>query len=376
LQSNIIGVEGAKGLAEGLLHSQVQDLDLGYNSIGDEGVKRLVQGLPGSQVQYLDLWSNNIGDEGSLALVAVMVKGSLNTRDLANILTPDAKKALARAEPNTPLEGLDLSRNNLTTQNARALCLVLPQTYITQFNLDGNPINSSQVDPQTCFIFSSSAASPQPIWAYVTLYRLCQTTLRYAMEGYKYIAAYWLTTPMSLSLIQNKVQDQFSLLLDSVSTTVEKVSLDPPDFLSEEIMINEPPVISNVLSEKNENEALFTFKITPTTLVEPVITTASSSLLGTTNCPSRNPFSFFNTLAKTSLPITAQPLNSNLPVLPKPAETLLTVTALGAVGTAMTGLLALGYWAWKNIRSNNSTATISEKAAHFEPDVKTPKSVF
>jgi Ran GTPase-activating protein (RanGAP) involved in mRNA processing and transport len=367
LSSNNIGAEGARGLGQGLPGSNVQQLYLNNNSIGAEGAKELVQGLSGSQVQFLDLSFNSIGAEGSLALANTLIKSSLYNHDLASILTPDAKKALARAEPNTPLEKLLLSSNKITTQGARALCLALPQTYINQFSLDSNPINSSQVDPLTCFI-SSSTASLQPTGPYVTLYHLCQATLRYAMEGYQYIAAHWLTL-LSLSPAHNKTQNQFSSLLDPTSNTVKEIALVSPDFSPEGITINESPIINAMLPEINENEPLFTFKIPSTTFVESAMDTASSSLLEPTNRTSKNPFSFFNTLAKTSLPA-SQALNSNIPVLPKPAETVPTVSALGAVGAVVTGLLAVGYWAWKNISRNNTIAAIPEKTDNFQSEVK------
>jgi Ran GTPase-activating protein (RanGAP) involved in mRNA processing and transport len=374
LSDNNIGDEGAKGLAQGLPGSQVQSLDLSDNNIGYEGAIGLAQGLPGSQVQSLDLSGNKIGEEGAKQLANVMVKGSLNAQDLVNILTPDSKKALARAEPNTPLEMLLLSSNNITTQGARALCWVLPQTHINQFSLGSNPINSSQVDPQTCFI-SSSAASLQPTGPYATLYHLYQATLRYATEGYQYIATYWPTTTLSPSPTHNKAQDQFSSSLDSISNPVEEVPSDSPDFLPKKMTISESPIINNAPSEINENEPLFTFKITSVTLVESTMATPSSSLLEPTNRSSKNPFSFFNTLAKTSSPV-AQSLNSSFPALPKPIETLSTVNTLGVIGAAVTGFLAVGYWAWKNIKRNNTTAmAVSEKTANSQPEVKTPKSI-
>jgi Ran GTPase-activating protein (RanGAP) involved in mRNA processing and transport len=368
LSRNSICDEGTKEIGQVLNRSRVQYLYLGENGIGPDGAKRLAQGLPGSQVRSLDLGFNSIGDEGSRALADVMVKGFLNTLDLIDLLTPDAKKALARTKPNTPLEILFLSRNNITTQGAHALCLLLPQTYINinQFHLDNNPINSSQVDPQTCFI-SSSAASFQSTGPYVTLYHLCQATLYYAIEGYQYIT-HWLTTPLSLSSAHNKARNQFLLPPDFISNTVEEISSDPPDFLSREVTINESPIINNAPSEINENKPSFTFKIISTNLAEPIMATASSSL-EPTNCTSKNLFSFFNTLAKTS-PLIAQPLNSNLPALSKPAETLSTTTAIGAVGAAVTGFLAVGYWAWKNIRTNNTIAAASEKAANFQSKLK------
>jgi Ran GTPase-activating protein (RanGAP) involved in mRNA processing and transport len=347
---NNIGTEGAKRLAQGLPGSQVQFLELNYNNLGNEGAKELFQGLPSSQVQSLGLDFTNIGDEGSLALADVMVKGSLNTHDLANILTPDAKKALARAEPNTLLEALWLSSNNISTQGALTLCLVLPQTYINinQLSLDNNLINSSQVDPQTCFI-SSSAVSLQPTGPYVTLYHLYQTSLCYAIKSYQYISAHWLTASTS------------------PFNTVEEVSIDSTGFLPKEITINEPPVINKTLSEKNEDKPSFTFKIAPT-IPEPAMTAVRSSFLEP-NSPSKNPFSFFNTLA--SPHVTTQPLNSSLSALPKPSETLPTMNTLGAIGATVTSMLAVGCWLWKNCKRSNYTVPTFEK----RPQIKTSKTL-
>jgi Ran GTPase-activating protein (RanGAP) involved in mRNA processing and transport len=367
LNSNDISVKGARVLAQSLGQSLVQTLYLSNNNnISAAGVKALAQFLSQSLVQTLYLHGNNIDDEGIIALAKGLVTTQINF-DLSAFLTPDAKKALARTNANTPLETLNLENNKITTTGATALCRILPQTKITvtHLNLNTNPINSSQVDPQTCFI-SSSAALLQPTGSYVMLYHYYQAILHYAME----ITTRWLTTPVSLSLTHNKAQEQSSSSLDSVSTTIEKVLFDSPNFLAEEITINESPVISDALSEKNEHGPLFTFKITS---LEPAMTTIPSSLLEP-NRPSKNPFGFFNGPAKTSPPATTQPLN--LSALPKPAETLSTTTAIGAVGTAVTGFLAVGYWAWKNIRRNKTNATISEKAAHSEPEVKMPKSVF
>jgi Ran GTPase-activating protein (RanGAP) involved in mRNA processing and transport len=384
-----IGDEGATKLAQGLPGSQVQFLDLRYNGIGPKGAKGLTQGLPGSQVQYLDLSGNRIGNEGAAGLAQVlpdshvqslylsgtvidnegiqklanvMVKKPFNI-DLINVLSLDVKKAIAHAKPNTPLEVLDLSSNFFDTQGARALCLVLPQTHINRFNLSGNGVSPRRVDPQTCFIFSSGTASFQPSGPYVTLYHLYQAAQHYAMERYQHIVAHWLTTPPSLSLAHNKAQDQFSSSLDSISNPVEEVPSDSLDFLSGELTINKAPVINDVPYELNENEPLFTLKITSTTPTA----TASSSLLGTRHHTSENPFGFFNTLAKTNSSVTAQPLTS-LPALPKPSETLPTVSALGAVGATVTGLLAVGCWIWKKYKRSLNDVSLSKKMPmYFQP---------
>jgi hypothetical protein len=111
-----------------------------------------------------------------------------------------------------------------------------------------------------------------------------------------------------------------------------------------------------------------------TDLIEPTVATTSSHLLETANRTSKNPFSFFKASTKTSLLVTTQPLNSSLPALPKPT-TLSTANIFGATGAAVTGVLAVSYWAWKKIRKN-STVTVPEKAANAQMEVKTPKSIF
>jgi Ran GTPase-activating protein (RanGAP) involved in mRNA processing and transport len=369
LSGKNIGDEGAESIGQALNSSQLQILIL-HGNIGDKGVRSLVQGLPGSRLQVLALGSNIIGDDGCLALADLLVKSSLNPHDLANLLTPDAKKALARAEPNTQLTGISLDNNNISTQGARALCQVLPQTYVRYFSLSGNPlIDPAQVDTSTCYI--SGVNILQPSGPYVMLYRLYQVTLRYLMNGYSYCTARQTASTPSSSADND--QDQLLSLPNSMALTQE-----PPDamaILPDEIIINEPPAINDAPREIQRNEPLSTFKVIPTTLAEPTMATVSSGLLITSAHISKHPFSFFHGLANS--PSVTQPFHSNLPALPKPAETLPTMTALGAVGAAVTSLLALGYWAWKNIRRNNSTAiVVSEKVDHFEPDVKTLKSVF
>jgi Ran GTPase-activating protein (RanGAP) involved in mRNA processing and transport len=354
-----IGNEGVKFLAPALVNSPLLYLTLAGNNIGDEAVKAIALVLPNASLQTLHLFQNRfIGDEAAITL-ANMLTNNPTRFDLNTFLTPDAKKALARAKANTPLTALSLSRNNITAKGAIALCRVLPQTYIpvSQLDLANNPIDLQQVDPQTCFI-SSSAVSLESTGPYVTLYHLCQATLRYAMDGYQYITAHWLTTRVFLSPTH---KEQSSSSLDSISNTIEEVPSDSSNFSPEEITINESPIINGAPSKINENESLFTFKITSTTLIEP------------TNCTSKNLFSFFNTLTKTSPPVTTQPLNSNFLALPKPAETLSMVNALGAIGATVTGMLAVGYWVWKNFKRSNNAVPVSEKTTHSQPEIKTSK---
>jgi Ran GTPase-activating protein (RanGAP) involved in mRNA processing and transport len=371
LNNNHIGVDGAFALAQYINSSALQFLDLWANKIGNAGIKSLALALPKSHVQRLRLQSNDIGDEGAIVLAKALITAS-GDFDLSAFLTPDARKALVHANPATPLNYLGLSNNNISNLGAKALCRVLPATYISVSNLDlyGNPINQQQVDIATCYI--SEANSLQPSGPFAALYRVCQTTLRYVVDGYHQITDQWReTSPVSLSPAHNKAQKQFSSSIDSMPT-VEKVSFDSPDFLPGEITINESPVISNALFKKNKKEPLFTFKVTPAILAEPATTTASSRLSKPTNHPSKSPFSFFNGLANNPS-VTTQLLNSSLPALPKPVETLPTANTLGAIGAAVTGLLAVGCWLWKNCKRSSNVIPISEKRAHSQPKIKTPK---
>ena len=48
--------------------SQLQHLDLQFNSVGDEGAKALAQALGASRLQRLDLEENFVGAEGAKVL--------------------------------------------------------------------------------------------------------------------------------------------------------------------------------------------------------------------------------------------------------------------------------------------------------------------
>jgi Ran GTPase-activating protein (RanGAP) involved in mRNA processing and transport len=389
LNSNNIGVEGIKVLAQSLSQSSVQTLYLSNNNIGDAGVRALAPVLSQSLVQTLYLHGNSIGDAGVIALAKILVTTQINF-DLSAFITPDAKKALAHANANTLLEVLNLEDNKITHIGATALCRILPQTRVavTRLNLNANPINSSQVDPQTCFI--PNATPLRPSGPVTTLYRFCQATLRQVMEGC-HMTARWLTLFAFPSSV-DPTQDQCLSSLVSTSNTVKQM---PPntttDVLPEEIIIHDPSLIHDAPSEMNENEPLFTFKITSTDLVETTIVAASKNNKGPlsqlweietahgnsqktviSNQPSKNHCHFFSTLAKTSSSMTPSSLNPSFLALSKPNETLSTVSTLSAVGVTVGGMLAVGYWIWKNIKKNNKHTVISENQ-FTQPEVtRTP----
>jgi Ran GTPase-activating protein (RanGAP) involved in mRNA processing and transport len=369
LWGNNIGIEGAKRLGERLATlKKLNSLRLQNNNIGQEGAKYLAQYLPQSEVKELDLRSNNIGDEGAEFLAKILITCT-SPNAWIKFLLSNEKKGLARAQAHTQLEILRLNGNNITEAGARAICQALPETHIPINNLDlsGNPISAQQVDIKTCYINTSASSTSsanhlQPSGLYVNFYHLSKTTVRYLIRGYQHTIAHWLTALMP----PPSAQDQPSLSLDAISDMAKSVSSNiTNDVLPKGIIINEPPTMENVPSEINKNEPLFTFKITPTSLAEPSMTTASSSLSAPTNRPSKNPFRFFNGLAKISPPVTDQPHNSNLPALPKLAETLPTVNTLGAIGATVTGVLAVGYWAWKNFKRSSNAMPVSEKKSSF-----------
>ena len=118
LDSNNIGSDGAKALADCLKHhTNLQALNLHSNNIGSDGVKALADCLKHhTNLQTLDLRSNNIGSGGAKAL-ADCLKHHTNLQTLNlyfNNIGSDGAKALADClKHHTNLQTLNLSSNNI-----------------------------------------------------------------------------------------------------------------------------------------------------------------------------------------------------------------------------------------------------------------------
>ena len=118
LQSNKIGAQGAKSIAEAL-NPNLNHLNLSWNNIGDEGAKALAKALEKCpNLIYLSLNCNNIGDEGTKALAKALLK------------CPNLKE-------------LFLGENNIGDEGAQALALVLEKNPKLEIALHFNNIGDA-----------------------------------------------------------------------------------------------------------------------------------------------------------------------------------------------------------------------------------------
>ena len=148
LDSNNIGSDGAKALADCLKHhTNLQALNLDSNNIGSDGAKALADCLKHhTNLQALNLHSNNIGSDGAKALADCLKHHTnLQTLDLDfNKIGSDGAKALADClKHHTNLQTLDLRSNNIGSDGAKALADCLKHhTNLQTLSLYSNNIGS------------------------------------------------------------------------------------------------------------------------------------------------------------------------------------------------------------------------------------------
>ena len=126
LEGNGIASDGAKALAEGLQHcNSLQTLNIGYNGIGSDGAKALAEGLQHcNSLQTLNLERNSIGSDGAKALAEGLQHcNSLQTLNLKlNSIGSDGAKALAEGLQHcNSLQTLNLRSNSIGSDGAKAL---------------------------------------------------------------------------------------------------------------------------------------------------------------------------------------------------------------------------------------------------------------
>lgn len=166
LTSNLIGDGGGCAVGQALRYSRLRSLNMGGCELQSPTALAISASLPDSQLEFLALDYNDMDDRGGTALAGVLTTVEIPHRQQwIDSISDDARRALAAANPNTHLQYLNLAGNDLTALTAKGLCRVLPQTDIAigQLNLDGNPINSSLVDTNNCFISSANRLQPSPI---------------------------------------------------------------------------------------------------------------------------------------------------------------------------------------------------------------------
>ncbi|MDA9573927.1 hypothetical protein N9R48_03285 [Rickettsiales bacterium] len=151
LDSNQIGVEGAKAIADALKKNKtVTKLDLRANLLGAKGAKAIAEALKKNKtVTKLDLSSNQIGDEGAKAIAEALKKNkTVNKLDLEwNQLGAEGATALAKAlGDNTTVTYLNLRANNIGDEGAKAIADALNKnTTVTELSLRGDQIEDREI---------------------------------------------------------------------------------------------------------------------------------------------------------------------------------------------------------------------------------------
>eukprot|EP00937_MAST-01D_sp_MAST-1D-sp2_P005239 g5239.t1 len=180
--SNKIGPAGAQALADMLkVNSPLTSLNLYNNNIGDEGGKAIAEVLSKCPLKVLNLAANGIGNPGAAALAVVLPNGPLTSVNLlSNDIRGGAAAIIAAAEqngqiktlcgikpdqteadfsrwclkpadaqllafdlkPSSPLKQLNLYRNKIGAEGAKALAAVLSTSLLTDINISGNKIGN------------------------------------------------------------------------------------------------------------------------------------------------------------------------------------------------------------------------------------------
>ncbi|WP_316354205.1 leucine-rich repeat domain-containing protein [Candidatus Trichorickettsia mobilis] len=125
-----------KILANGLVHSQLQLLDLRYNYIKAEGAQILADLLPETPIKALFLGHNHIKDEGAEIIGDILPNSNVEIIDLgSNDITDAGVNELARILPDTDIIGLSLDKNTIGDLGAIFLAQELPGTNIKILSL-------------------------------------------------------------------------------------------------------------------------------------------------------------------------------------------------------------------------------------------------
>jgi YD repeat-containing protein len=149
--------------------SGLERLDMAYNQVDSQGLDLLAAYLPQSSIEMLDLSHNNLRDSGAVRLGQVLIDVPEKDKLSDPSLSLDQQRALYLAKPTTPLRELKLSNNHLTGESARVLCRVLPgsQLPIAALDLTGNPIDPGEVNLENCQVSGGQALRPAWIYPYL-----------------------------------------------------------------------------------------------------------------------------------------------------------------------------------------------------------------
>lgn len=138
LSSCALKWQGASRWARALSGTQLKTLGLERNDIGVQGVCALVMAMPGwRNLTSLNLGRNSLGDTGVSALAGALPFTSMTSLDLSdNNISSCGISILSHELPSLGgLTALDLSGNGLEHRGAFFLSDVLPHTSITNLKL-------------------------------------------------------------------------------------------------------------------------------------------------------------------------------------------------------------------------------------------------
>jgi Leucine Rich repeat len=111
LTDNLIGMDGAQTLSEGLSKSHLVELNLQCNPIYTEGAKCIIKSCPTS-LQLLDLSRCKLGDIGVSAISSSIANTNIEFLRLeCNYITEAGLKILAEALSESKVRGLDIEFN-------------------------------------------------------------------------------------------------------------------------------------------------------------------------------------------------------------------------------------------------------------------------
>lgn len=176
-------------------NKQLRFVDVGYNVIGSEAVKDFSNALSSSVVETVVLEATNINGEALLHFFFEAPKMQIKHAVFSNnalgksfglnasslLITPISKPALLgdveiktalkyevhHAKAVTSLIAVDLSNTQMDPSSARAICRVLPSTYINinQLGMDANP--TAPVDVVNCVVSSGHRLAPFRLFTFI-----------------------------------------------------------------------------------------------------------------------------------------------------------------------------------------------------------------
>jgi len=144
LESNCIGPDGVKALAESLRNSHITHLNLGNNYVGDIGAQALAKSLPQTLTE-LDLSHNEIGDIGAQAIALSRAVNLAHITFRYNDIGDVGACALAK-NMGERLVGLDLAFNPIGDDGVKALASsVKKSTRLEKFGVYNKQDTSNEI---------------------------------------------------------------------------------------------------------------------------------------------------------------------------------------------------------------------------------------